>query len=276
MVYSGCWTGILIVGGCVLAALLLAELARWEFGTEALREGHTASGNLLAVVGTLYAVLLGLVVVDAMARFQHAMDSVQTESNCVADIYLLAARLPEPQRGRVHRYCRDYTRAVVDLEWPAMEQGRMSVDARWAAVALIRSLDDFEPETEAQKIVYPVILEQLRQLWDFRRDRARMVEFGIPLVEWGTLLVGAAVVVYFTGLFHVASRRLQRVITSLTALVIGLNLYLMMLFGYPFAGELSVSKRPFDLDLAIFAGAFDDKPAHGGEQAAGPVPAGGR
>jgi hypothetical protein len=130
--YAGCWTGILIVGTCVLAALLLAELARWDFGTEAIREGHTASGNLLAVVGTLYAVLLGLVVVDAMARFQQAMDSVQAESNCIADIYL------------------------------------------------IRSLDDFEPETEAPKIVYPVILEQLRQLWDFRRDWARIAASAIP------------------------------------------------------------------------------------------------
>jgi hypothetical protein len=60
---------------------------------------------------------------------------------------------------------------------------------------------------------------------------------------------------------------LQRFVTTLTALVIGLNLYLVSLFGYPFSGELTVSSRPFATDIAIFEGRFDDTPAH--EQALG-------
>ena len=38
MVYTGCWTGVLIVGACLLTALLLVELARWQFGVDTLRE----------------------------------------------------------------------------------------------------------------------------------------------------------------------------------------------------------------------------------------------
>lgn len=262
MVYSGCLSGLLIVGSAIVSALFIVSLARRHFSAATLRDGHDATGNLLAIVGTLYAVLLGLVVVDAMAHFQQAMDGVQTESNCLADIFLLAERLPEPQRGRVQGHCRDYAREVVDHEWPAMATGRMSVPARRTALSLIRSLDDFEPVTEAQKAVYPVILEQMRGLWDCRRDRGRMTEFGIPSVEWVVLAVGGAVTIYFAGLFSLESGRLQNVITALTALVIGLNLYLVSLFGYPFAGELTVSKRPFQLDLAIFDGAYTDMPAH--------------
>jgi len=33
--------------------------------------------TVLSIVGTLYAVLLGLIVVDAMVRFERAMDEVQ-------------------------------------------------------------------------------------------------------------------------------------------------------------------------------------------------------
>jgi len=33
-----------------------------------------------------------------------------------------------------------------------------------------------------------------------------------------------------------------------------LNLYLVSLFGYPFSGELTVSRRPFETDIAIFEG----------------------
>jgi hypothetical protein len=101
MVYTGCWEGIAIIGGGILASLLIVAFSRRLFPADVLRDGHHATGNLLAIVGTLYAVLLGLLVVDAMVRFERAMDGVQAESNSLADIYLLAERLPAVQRAAV-------------------------------------------------------------------------------------------------------------------------------------------------------------------------------
>jgi hypothetical protein len=271
MEYSGCWNGFAIVGSGILVALAVVALARRLFPPDALRQGHDATGNLLAIVGTLYAVLLGLVVVDAMARFEKAMEVVQLESNCLADIFLLAERLPEPQHSRVRDLCRTYAEQVVKLEWPSMERARMNVDARRTALALSQSLNDFEPASEAHKTIYPCILEKISELWDRRRDRAVTAQYGIPVVEWVALILGAMVTVFFAGLFSVGSARLQMVITTLTALVIGLNLYLVCLFGYPFAGELSVSSRPFEVDIDVFRGLYDARPAHEGEEHAGPT-----
>jgi len=79
------------------------------------------------------------------------------------------------------------------------------------------------------------------------------------------LVVGAAVTLFLGSLLHVGSRRLKLVVTSMTALVIGLNLYLICLFGYPFAGELSVSNRPFRVDVAIFDEVHEHAAAHAGE-----------
>jgi hypothetical protein len=265
MNYTGCWNGIAIVGGAILVALAVVELARRLFPHEALRQGHDATGNMLAVVGTLYAVLLGLIVVDAMTRFERAMEVVQLESNCLVDVYLIASRLPEPQRVRVQKLCRLYAEQVVRLEWPAMERAQMSTDARRTALALAQSLDDFEPQTEAHKTVYPFLLEKISELWDMRRDRGGTALYGIPAVEWVSLILGAVVTVFFAGLFSVGNDRLQMVVTTLTALVIGLNLYLVCLFGYPFAGELSVSSRPFDVDIDVFRGVYSVRPAPAGE-----------
>lgn len=270
MEYTGCWNGIAIVVSSIVTALAVVAAARWLFRHADLRDGHDSTATLLAIVGTLYAVLLGLVVVDAMTRFGKACESVQMESNCLADIFLLSDQLPEPFSGRIRDLCRTYARNVVELEWPAMGRAQMSVEARTTALALARSLDGFEPQTEGQKIVFPALLEQIRQLWDRRRDRAGAAEYGIPAVEWVVLIVGAIVTVFLGGLFHVGNHRLQLVGTAMTALVIGLNLYLVCLFGYPFAGELSVSNRPFRLDIAIFDGAFDGTPAHEGESRAAP------
>ena len=271
MDYTGCWNGIAIVGGGIVIALAVVAVARRLFSPEALRQGHDATGNLLAIVGTLYAVLLGLIVVDAMARFERAMDIVQLESNCLADVFLLAKRLPEPQQTRVQNLCRVYAEQVVTLEWPAMERARMNMDARRTAVGLAESLDDFEPTSEAHKTVYPFILEKISELWDMRRDRAGTAMYGIPVVEWVSLILGGIVTIFFAGLFSVGNTRLQTVITSLVALVIGLNLYLVSLFGYPFAGELSVSSRPFEIDLDVFRGVYESHPTHQREEHAPPT-----
>jgi hypothetical protein len=220
------------------------------------------------VVGTLYAVLLGLIVVDALVRFQHAIDIVRRESNAVADVYLLAQKLPEAERTAVQKACKDYARLVVHDEWPLMARGMVSGEARRMAFTLTKSLRDFEPATEAHKAIYPLILEQVREVGDCRRERTGTAQQGIPAVEWFVLVVGGGVTILFGGLFSARNAGLQRLLTALAALLIGLNLYLVALFGYPFAGDVTVSNRPFTIDIAIFEGRFADEPTHPGERLA--------
>jgi len=265
MEVHGYTTGSLIILGGVVAAMVLVALARKMFSREKLKQAHDLTGNLLSVVGTLYAVLLGLVVVDALSRFSHATDVVREESNALADVFLMAEKLPEPQRSAIQAASKAYAAEVVNDEWPLMAQGRSSGSARQMAFTLSKSLRDFEPASESQKAVYPLIIEQIRRVWDCRRERISITKNGVPAVEWFVLIAGGVVTVLFAGLFFAESVSLQRFLTVLTALLIGLNLYLVNLFGYPFAGEITVSSRPFQVDIAIFEGRFADEPTGAGE-----------
>src|SRR5207237_1333196 len=66
-----------------------------------LLECHDVGGYLLSVVGTLYAVILGLIVVDSMGKFQQARATVEQESNSLADIILLSNQLPRRERDEI-------------------------------------------------------------------------------------------------------------------------------------------------------------------------------
>jgi hypothetical protein len=265
MVYTGFYNGVLTVGAGVLAALALVATVRQCFSQSVLKSAHDATGNLLAVVGTLYAVMLGLVVVDSMVRFEKAIDVTQGEATSLADIFLLAERFPDPFRTRIKQGCHDYAIAVVEKEWPLMARGFISVDARKAGLRLLRSLNGFEPSTEAEKAVFPIMLQEMQATWDHRRERVATAQSGLPAVEWVTLLIGAVVTVLFAGLFHVENIRLQALITAMAALVTGLNLYLVSLFAYPYAGDLVVSSQPFRLDIGVFEGLYDEAPDRGQE-----------
>ncbi len=62
--------GAVLIGASTVAAVAGLILMR-RFGYfRRLAISHEASGQYLSLVGTLYAVLLGLIVVDAMGRFQ--------------------------------------------------------------------------------------------------------------------------------------------------------------------------------------------------------------
>lgn len=260
MEFHGFTTGVFIITAGIVAATALVAVVRTVFKKELLQQAHDITGNLLSVVGTLYAVLLGLIVVDSLVHFEHAVDVVQKESNTLADIFLLAGRLPAAPRARVQETCKAYAHKVVEDEWPQMAQARASVEARKLAFELVKSLDGFEPTTESEKAVFPMLLEQMRQLWDYRRERIGTAEYGVPVIEWFVLILGGAVTILFAGLFRTQSVSLQRFLTALAALLIGLNLYLVSLFGYPFSGELTVSSRPFQVDIAIFEGRDKDVP----------------
>ena len=254
MEVHGYRNGVLIILGGIVASLILVAVARKLYAKEKLHQAHDLTGNLLSIVGTLYAVLLGLVVVDALVRFEKAVDVVQQESNSLADLFLLTEKLPEPQKTAIRERCKTYARQLIDDEWPLMAKGQASVAARRTAIALSHALHGFEPVTESQKAIYPMLLDKIRQVWDCRRERIGTAQAGIPLVEWVALIVGGAVTILFGGLFSTQSVSLQRFLTTLTALIIGLNMYLVSLFGYPFSGELTVSSRPFATDIAMFEG----------------------
>ena len=63
MEFHGFTTGLTIILGGIVASFVLVALVRRLFSTQTLGQAHDVTGNLLSVVGTFYAVLLGLVVV---------------------------------------------------------------------------------------------------------------------------------------------------------------------------------------------------------------------
>ena len=85
----------------------------------------------------MYAVILGLIVVDAMGKFQEARQTTERESNALADIILLSNQLPPEQRTRVQTLALAYVDRVLEDEWPILDHGQFAPSARHAAIDLI-------------------------------------------------------------------------------------------------------------------------------------------
>jgi len=257
------WFDTYLMGGVlVLVAVVIATggllLTRKYFDPHRLRSNHEVGGYLIAIVGTLYSVLLGLIVVDAMGKFQSARDVTEREANCLANVYILSGRLPAATRTAIRKDCLDYANAVVEVEWADMQNAQECPNARRLAVKMQETLMEFEPTTENQKGLYPQLIADTSELWKCRRERINIATNGTPIVEWITLVVGAFITIFFTYFFDVGETKVQVVMTAMVATLISLNLYLVLVFGYPFTGDMRLSPQSFRLDQAIFTNTLDD------------------
>lgn len=246
--------GFILVTSTTLFSMAGLLMVRKYFQIDKLKSCHEVGGYLLSVVGTMYAVLLGLIVVDAMTKFQTARNLVEQEANSVADVFLLANSFGEPKCDKVRVLCNKYVNEVLEAEWPAMRDGNISIEARKAVVALMKEVMAFEPVTENQKAIYPVAIQEACEVWDFRRARTNMAQHGIPTVEWVVLVIGAIVTIVFTYFFGLESAGAQLAMTGMVSLLISLNMYLVVLFGSPFSGDLTVRPDAFKVDKMIFEG----------------------
>jgi hypothetical protein len=243
--------GSVLIGASALAAVAGLILMR-RFGYfRSLIISHEASGQYLSIVGTLYAVLLGLIVVDAMERFQHATTLVGEESNALAELIYLAGRMPAPVKAEIHRRAAEYARLVIDEEWGVMAEGRHLPAARRACLGLMHAVRDWEPNTEAEKTLYASAVPAASDFWNARRLRIISCQRGIPNLEWCAVILGGIVTVGLTYFLVLDDVRIQIALTAMVAVLIALNIFLILMFAYPFSGDLRVSPESFHVALAL-------------------------
>src|ERR1700730_11411600 len=109
--------GFTVVGGAVLFASLGVLLVRKRTTTGTLRTHHEVAGYLLSIVGTLYSVLLGLIVVNTQSQYQQANIMTQKDADSCLDLFHLAYTMPMKQRRQLHNDVVEYLRVMDTDEW---------------------------------------------------------------------------------------------------------------------------------------------------------------
>lgn len=249
---EGYLSGAILIGLFVVCGQIGFMLCCRFVRQDSLKQFHDVAGNMFGVCGTLYAVLLGLLVVDAMQTFQSARYTAEKEADAVATIFILAERLPQEKMLKVQALCKSYAARVVDIEWPMMNHGHMDPQSRNLSLQLLREINDFEPKTESLKTIYAQLVQEALDMREHRRDRNSMVSHSIAAIEWVVIGVGAIITVVFTYFFRLQSLRVQQAMIGMISLIIALNIYLMILFGYPYSGDLHVNPDRFRMNLKLF------------------------
>ena len=242
--------GALIVIAALAMAVAGLRSVRKRVSHQRLKTHNDIAGAIFSTLGVAYAVLLAFVVIVVWQSFDTARRNVEAEANCLADLYRNADGFPGAFQERVKALSAGYAQMIIDDEWKVLAKGKASPAAQQAFEKLSAAYTAYEPAGEREKIFFAESVGKLSELSDLRRMRIAESRSGVHPVLWFVLLAGGVVTITFTFFFGSDNHAAQVLMTTLLATLIALILYTILMFDFPFTGDVSIAADAFRLQLA--------------------------
>ena len=218
----------------------------WVRRLHVQRSHNDIVGFYLAGMTVLYGVSLGLLAIGAWTTYTETEAKVAREAADLSTLYRSVSGLPEPPHSLLQNDLRNYTRQVIDVGWPEQRRGIIPTENNAPLDKFRSDLESFEPVTEEQKILLADISREFDALEESRSIRLDSVTAELPPPLWALILLGALICIVVTWFFHMESLKMHIWMTVLTALLLGLMVFMVAALDNPYRGEVSVSPAPFE------------------------------
>ena len=179
--------GVVVVLGSMLLSVIGLVVVRRTVSPEWLKRHHELAGYYFHTIATLYAVLIAFAIYVVWNGYKDAGTNLSHEATQVADLSRLSTAMPIEMRKNVSLALMEYLNAVVEDEFPAMQQGRDSART-WAAVQrLWDTYSTFQPDTPRLQGYFDESLVHLTLLSDLRRTRLFATHGSVPGILSGSI-----------------------------------------------------------------------------------------
>ncbi len=215
------------------------------FSSETIQKHNALAGNILAVVGTLNAVLLGLVIVEAQSRFQQARVNEAAEASMIADMRMYAEYLSEPTRSAIDRHVENYVKIVRDVEWDEPPSKQPNPDAVKEFHCLWNLVCDYSPSTSKEQNLQSAMLSSLTQSFDLRRLRITSGRHGLPEILWVVLISCSAITVICSYFLEAESFKMHSMLVVLLSMTLAMGILVVLVLGNPYVGDWKIRPEQF-------------------------------
>jgi len=242
----------------IIAVLVLIAVVGQVFTHKMVRQDNLEPSQgmveaMLGVVGTLFSLLLGLLVANAIESYHEVNVQVSTEANALANIHRLSEGLSPAARKNIQDMCADYNHCVISTEWAAMDQMEMAPHCWDVYGKLWSACVQVMPENDRENNLQASMLESAKILGETRRARSVACRAQISPVLWIAIFFGSAITIIFTYFFTSKMGRLHTMLTALIAISLGLNIWLLAAYSQPFGSDLKIKPEIFELlDKQVF------------------------
>jgi hypothetical protein len=242
------WQQFLLISGLFIAITWLGILLIHPLLRRILHGKGPSNEVIMHIAsnfGVFYAVLLGLLTIMTFEANKKLVDNIGRETASLSALYHTADGYPNPLRSDLKAQLRDYTRYVIDKDWPAHRKGLVLMGGEHRLSAFRQAVLSFEPTNETQKLLQREMLGYLNTMTMARELRLQGVSEAIPGVLWMTVILGALLTIAFVWMLHMEWKS-QLLLSAAAAFFLGLMIFLIYSMDRPLRGAVSLDPHPFE------------------------------
>jgi len=237
--------GFLYLAAVQLALVFALHLARRKFPVSLTREQQNTFIGPFSFVVTVYAFLLGFVVVNLWQTFTEAERSASKEAET---LFIVQGLFSQYGARDGEAAVQEFAGSIVREEWPAMAEGKTSPATQEKRVRVMAEFRKLSPSSAKEQAIYSELIAQIGNAFQLRQDRL-MTSSGtgsMPDVMWVALGYGGLMVL--AGLYYlgVGNQREQTVIDFIVTGILFVTVFLIIQFDSPFQGRLRVKPQAFE------------------------------
>jgi Protein of unknown function (DUF4239) len=242
---------ILVLTAIYSASALM--LIRLSFGATVgpwVRSFRGVVAPFFGAIVTIFSILTGFLASDVWDRNQRAAATVRGEGASLVSLHALAAALGAPHVA-IDRAIRAYAIAVIDMEWPRMENGEASPEAEAAQDELLQTVAQSDFAVAGNPSLDRLLLDTALRVREARSDRLAFSSDFSENFKWTSVLLMALMAQISVAAVHLDEARAQIaamvIFTASIVLVIGL----IAIHEGPFQPPLGISPAPIAKVLDI-------------------------
>lgn len=224
---------IVVVGA---VAFVLSLLARRIVGQRS--DVNTSPwSSTLSYVATAYGIVIGFWILFLFGLFADSRQAVGNEATAIGTAFEEVALFPDGAAD-VRRALLCYADAIVEYEWPALQEGGSAAEADVAYREVVHALGDIDSPFEStfQPAAATNIFVQVGDISTARETRLVAAQTPTPTLMWALLLGGGALVTVLIFIVTLPSAPVTQAIqVCLTTLFTTVMIALVAALTNPFA-----------------------------------------
>jgi len=238
------WVGCVVAMGFSAIVGFVFYLVFYKFISKYKREDmKDPTSSLFRVVGMLVSLMLALAFAEVMGELRTIRKSIQLEAVAMSDIFDVLKLFDTERTREIRTLLVDYAQAVIDDDWPALAENKLSPRVGALKNQLAQSVLNLKPATPNQEKLLSHILDDIDALSDYRVIRLASA-MGKPPVYVYVIIFGFLVTMACFGAYRPQAPLL--VLFTLYTVFVGLVLYLVLALSDPFQGDIGVAPTAFE------------------------------
>jgi len=246
---SWVFSTLVVVTVAVLLSLAALVWVRKKVSIERLRKDHDAAGFTFSIIGVLYSVILGFMVVNVQDRYREAEKNVREEANLLVAMYHDATAFSNSETVRIRAALRSYVQSILDGQWKGTKDGTLPIEQH------AHLWDSYYPVnvTDAKtQVFFEQATEQLDRLMDMSLNREFSAQEHLGSMMWTLLILGAVITTGFMLFFGLEDFKIQLMMTGLLGGYLAFILYLVVSLDHVFTGPMAVKPVVFEKTVQVF------------------------